>query len=134
MFTDGPEQLIFTPKPNLNKYDKFTVNEGDVVGPIFCSADCNPPCNVTWKYKESNGLKDALSQNGILLLQSINRNVTQIICLSRWKTESVEKDFTLDVQCLYFYAITLNFGFLFKFIVQDIAFRGFLKIFFVCRY
>lgn len=94
----GPEQLIFTPKPNLNKYDKFTVNEGDVVGPIFCSADCNPPCNVTWKYKESNGLKDALSQNGILLLQSINRNVTQIICLSRWKTESVEKDFTLDVQ------------------------------------
>eukprot|EP00105_Crassostrea_gigas_P018388 XP_011436498.1 PREDICTED: uncharacterized protein LOC105334657 isoform X2 [Crassostrea gigas] len=94
----GPEQLIFTPKPNLNKYDKFTVKEGDVVGPIFCSADCNPPCNVTWKYKESNGLKDALSQNGILLLQSINRNVTQIICLSRWKTESVKKDFTLDVQ------------------------------------
>uniref|UniRef100_K1QI22 Ig-like domain-containing protein n=1 Tax=Magallana gigas TaxID=29159 RepID=K1QI22_MAGGI len=95
---NGPEQLIFTPKPNLNKYDKFTVKEGDVVGPIFCSADCNPPCNVTWKYKESNGLKDALSQNGILLLQSINRNVTQIICLSRWKTESVKKDFTLDVQ------------------------------------
>ncbi|XP_052710539.1 hemicentin-1-like [Crassostrea angulata] len=94
----GPEQLIFTPKPNVNKYDKFTVKEGDVVGPIFCSADCNPPCNVTWKYKESNGLKDALSQNGILLLQSINRNVTQIICSSRWKNESVEKDFTLDVQ------------------------------------
>ncbi|XP_052710525.1 uncharacterized protein LOC128184925 [Crassostrea angulata] len=94
----GPEQLIFTPKPNVNKYDKLTVKEGDVVGPIFCSADCNPPCNVTWKYKESNGLKDALSQNGILLLQSINRNVTQIICSSRWKNESVEKDFTLDVQ------------------------------------
>uniref|UniRef100_A0A8W8J2B0 Ig-like domain-containing protein n=1 Tax=Magallana gigas TaxID=29159 RepID=A0A8W8J2B0_MAGGI len=95
---NGPEKLTFTPKPTFDKGYKFTVKEGDEVGPIFCSADCNPPCNVSWKYKESNGLKDALSENGILLLQSVNRNVTQIICLSRWKTESMEKDIALDVQ------------------------------------
>lgn len=94
----GPEELTFIPKPTFDKGYKFTVKEGDEVGPIFCLADCNPPCNFTWKYKESNGLKDALSENGILLLQSVNRNVTQIICLSRWKSESVEKDITLDVQ------------------------------------
>lgn len=102
--------LTFTPKPNLDKNDKLTVKEGDVVGPIFCSADCNPPCNVTWRYKDSNRLRDALSQNGILLLQSVNRNVTQIICSSRWKNESMEKDILLDVQCLYICIIyNLNF-------------------------
>lgn len=110
MLTDGPEQLTFAPKPTFDKGYEFTVKEGNEVGPIVCSADCYPPCNVTWKYKESNRLRDALSKNGILLLQSVNRNVTQIICLSKWKTESMEKDITLDVQCLYFYAITLNFG------------------------
>lgn len=94
----GPEQLTFAPKPTFDKGYEFTVKEGNEVGPIVCSADCYPPCNVTWKYKESNRLRDALSKNGILLLQSVNRNVTQIICLSRWKTESVKKDFTLDVQ------------------------------------
>lgn len=54
-----------------------------------------------------------MSENGILLLQSVNRNVTQIICLSRWKTESVEKDITLDVQCLYFCALCRILVFLF---------------------
>lgn len=92
-----PRTTHFRTKLKLNKYDKFTVKEGEMVGPIFCSADCKPPCNVRWKYKESNGLKDTLSQNGILLLRSVNRNIIQITCSSRWKNESVEKDISLDI-------------------------------------
>lgn len=84
-----------------------------MVGPIFCSADCNPPCNVRWKYKESNGLKDTLSQNGILLLRSVNRNITQITCSSWWKNESVEKHISLNVCNFVHNFLTLIFIFTF---------------------
>uniref|UniRef100_A0A8W8J6F4 Ig-like domain-containing protein n=1 Tax=Magallana gigas TaxID=29159 RepID=A0A8W8J6F4_MAGGI len=104
----GPEKLTLTPKPKLDENDKFTVLEGDIVGPILCSADCNPPCNVTWKYKDSNGQRDALSQKGILLLRNVNRSNTQITCLSRWKNVSMKKDISLDVQYVDVPAVYLN--------------------------
>lgn len=111
LLTNGPEKLTLTPKPKLDENDKFTVLEGDIVGPILCSADCNPPCNVTWKYKDSNGQRDALSQKGILLLRNVNRSNTQVTCLSRWKNVSMKKDISLDVQCLYICTYIYKFKF-----------------------
>lgn len=35
LFTDGPEQLTLTRMPKLDSYNKFTVMEGNLVGPIF---------------------------------------------------------------------------------------------------
>lgn len=104
----GPAQLTLTPKPKLDNNDRVTVKEGDIVGPIFCSADCYPPCNITWKYKDSDKFRDASSQNGILLLQSVHRNITQITCLSRWKDESMEKDISLYVQYVDSPVVYLN--------------------------
>ncbi|XP_061180582.1 uncharacterized protein LOC133189191 [Saccostrea echinata] len=48
----GPESIIITPKP-LN--DTITLKDGDPFGPYNCSADCNPPCTLQWKYKHPSG-------------------------------------------------------------------------------
>lgn len=50
---DGPLKIILTPQPKLNRFYTLTIREGQTIGPYQCKVDCNPPCNKTWKYKET---------------------------------------------------------------------------------
>ncbi|XP_062602475.1 carcinoembryonic antigen-related cell adhesion molecule 5-like isoform X8 [Saccostrea cucullata] len=48
----GPETVLVTPEP---PNDELNIHDGDTFGPYNCSADCNPPCSVQWKYKDPLG-------------------------------------------------------------------------------
>ena len=37
----------------MNFKGKLAVKEGESIGPYTCTADCNPPCDISWKYKDS---------------------------------------------------------------------------------
>ncbi|XP_078329236.1 uncharacterized protein LOC111112451 [Crassostrea virginica] len=49
-----PDMLSIKPEPQLLN-GKLTVTEGETIGPYHCSADCNPPCSITWEYKDTDG-------------------------------------------------------------------------------
>ncbi|XP_062595951.1 uncharacterized protein LOC134257340 isoform X2 [Saccostrea cucullata] len=58
----GPESVSITPKPLRNT---ITIKDGDLLGPYNCSADCNPPCTVQWKYKLPEGDLKNVTHYGI---------------------------------------------------------------------
>lgn len=97
---DGPEKLILTPQPTLNRFNTLTIKEGATIGPYQCKVDCNPPCDTTWKYKDSAGSIHVLSKEGMLEQQRLKRNVSLFLCEARWRNDTVmNKSITLDVQC-----------------------------------
>lgn len=98
--SDNPEELKVTPKPILNLNNKLTVIEGETIGPFNCTADCNPPCNISWKYQDSN----APMVKGIFFGRILDRNIQSLLCVAR-SNQNFEKTFAinLDVQCKYFY-------------------------------
>lgn len=68
---------LFTNGPELDKNNKFTVKESDVVGQIFCSDDCNPSFDVRLKYSKRCPHKMGY------YYYNVNSNITQIMCSSR---------------------------------------------------
>lgn len=99
---DGPEQLILTPQPTLNRFNTLTIKEGETIGPYQCKADCNPPCDTTWKYMNSTGSLHVLLNDGMLVQQRVKRNVSLILCEATWGIDTViNKSITLDVQCKF---------------------------------
>lgn len=105
---DGPEQLILTPQPTLNRFNTLTIKEGETIGPYQCKADCNPPCDTTWKYMNSTGSLHVLLNDGMLVQQRVKRNVSLIICEAKWGIDTViNKSITLDVQCKFFWFVVL---------------------------
>lgn len=99
---DGPEQLILTPQPTLNRFNTLTIKEGETIGPYQCQADCNPPCDTTWKYMNSTGSLHVLLNDGMLVQQRVKRNVSLILCEAKWGIDTViNKSITLDVQCKF---------------------------------
>nr|XP_022311879.1 carcinoembryonic antigen-related cell adhesion molecule 6-like [Crassostrea virginica] len=98
-----PDNLNILPQPLLNSNDKLAVKEGETIGPYTCTADCNPPCNITWKYKDSTsgGYFDVAS-TGSLDSQIVNRSIALYRCIAKYPPD---KDFkkiesiNLDVLC-----------------------------------
>lgn len=103
IFTDGPDRIIITPEPVLNVNGNLTVREGDAIGPFFCTADCNPQCNITWKEKDPDGFSDALSEMRTLMQQVVQRNMQLFRCIANWKDKMFQQSIQLDVQCKYFF-------------------------------
>lgn len=96
----GPEKLILTPQPTLNRFNTLTIKEGATIGPYQCKVDCNPPCDTTWKYKDSTGSIHTLPKE-IMLLQQVTRNISLFLCEAKWGTDTViNKSITLKVQYL----------------------------------
>jgi hypothetical protein len=62
--TDGPTSVIISPPDQT-----ISLKDGDYIGPYHCSADCNPPCTIQWKYKLSNGTFLDAKSNGLTLLR-----------------------------------------------------------------
>lgn len=102
-FVDGPEKLNITPQPSLHKYDRIKVRSGDFVGPFSCSADCNPPCNITWQVKDSTGFRDVLSETGTLF-QQVEIYMEMFCCVAKWVDDTTTNEIIkLDVQCRYLF-------------------------------
>eukprot|EP00105_Crassostrea_gigas_P006932 XP_011421012.1 PREDICTED: uncharacterized protein LOC105323640 [Crassostrea gigas] len=96
----GPDILIITPQPTLNINDKLTVREGETIGPFVCTADCNPPCNITWRVKTSDGFSDARSEMGTLMQQVVQRDMRLFRCQANRGNKTSKQGFELDVQYL----------------------------------
>nr|XP_022306466.1 uncharacterized protein LOC111112893 [Crassostrea virginica] len=84
-----PDKLTILPEPLLNSDDKLAVKEGETIGPYTCTADCNPPCDITWKYKDSTsgGFFDVAS-TGSLDSQIANRSIGLYRCISKFLPDS----------------------------------------------
>ena len=104
MFVDEPGTLSISGKPDIIN-GKLTVKEGETVGPYNCSADCNPPCEIKWRYKDiGDKVNDVSSSGHELSILKVNRNISLLRCIAIYmnKTDNKKKhNITLDVQCQY---------------------------------
>eukprot|EP00105_Crassostrea_gigas_P021864 XP_011441165.1 PREDICTED: uncharacterized protein LOC105337926 [Crassostrea gigas] len=94
----GPDRLTITPEPILNINGKLTVREGETIGPYVCTADCNPPCNMTWKIKTSDGFSDGRSMMGTFLKQAVQKNMLLFRCIAHWGENTLKRGFQLDIK------------------------------------
>ena len=95
VITDGPGSVNINPQLPANQ--TLYVRDGDYVGPYNCSADCNPPCVIQWKYKLSNGtFRDAESEGGTLTQQQVFRDKALFQCVV---TSSFNKTLQTTVIC-----------------------------------
>ena len=92
-FVDTSDKLTISPRPSQNLYNKLLVKEGETIGPYTCTADCNPPCDIMWKYKDSTtgGFCDVAS-TGLLDSQIVNRSIALYRCIAQY---SPDKDFKI---------------------------------------
>ncbi|XP_078329233.1 uncharacterized protein LOC111113634 isoform X1 [Crassostrea virginica] len=104
-----PKMLSISPEPNLDK-GRLTVNEGETIGPFKCSADCNPPCSIIWKYKDTNGtLHDAFSNGQVLSVLIVNRSISLLLCEAIYEHNHRQKwNISLDVQYLDNPVVSVN--------------------------
>ncbi|XP_062593256.1 uncharacterized protein LOC134254741 [Saccostrea cucullata] len=58
----GPDLEDMNISPPIS--DNITLHENDIFGPYVCAVDCNPPCNVQWKYMESLGKYISITTKG----------------------------------------------------------------------
>eukprot|EP00105_Crassostrea_gigas_P016912 XP_011434486.1 PREDICTED: hemicentin-1 [Crassostrea gigas] len=96
----GPDRTKITPEPVLNINDKLTVREGETIGPFVCTADCNPPCNVTWRVQGTDGFSDARSEMGTLLQHAVQRDMQLLRCVADRGEKTLKQSIQLDVQYL----------------------------------
>ena len=103
MFVDKPDMLSIKPEPQLLN-GKLTVTEGETIGPYNCSSDCNPPCSITWKYKDTDStIHDASSSGHELSILKVNRNISLLRCMAVYEQRDREiRNIELDIQCKYF--------------------------------
>ncbi|XP_076105772.1 nephrin-like [Mytilus galloprovincialis] len=67
----GPENVV--PEPG---YTHFNVTEGTLLGPINCTATCNPECTYVWKHEEKVGRFNRYLSMQPLTIPDIKRNQT----------------------------------------------------------
>ncbi|XP_061170399.1 uncharacterized protein LOC133179722 [Saccostrea echinata] len=99
---DGPESVMITPKPGN---DTITIKDGKPLGPYNCSAHCNPPCTLQWKYKHPSGdfVNDTsydISSLPLPMLNADRTRMTLIRCVAINRVGSANKDIKLKI--LYF--------------------------------
>ena len=94
--------MLINPVPKVDN-GKLTVKEGETIGPYNCSADCNPPCDVKWRYIDTAGkIQDALSPH------IATRNITEFRCVAIYMhDENYTERYTIDlnVQCKYHFTV-----------------------------
>nr|XP_022311307.1 uncharacterized protein LOC111116599 [Crassostrea virginica] len=101
-----PDKLKILPEPQ----PKLTVKEGETIGPYTCTADCNPPCDITWKYKDStsDGFFDVAS-TGLLDSQIVNRSIALYRCIAKYQSVmDVKESIKLDVLYLDEPLVSIN--------------------------
>ena len=102
-FVDTSDNLTISPRPSQNLYNKLLVKEGETIGPYTCTADCNPPCYISWKYKDStSGGYFDIASTGSLDGQIVNRSIALYRCIAKYPPDKDFKEIesiNLDVLC-----------------------------------
>ncbi|XP_078329740.1 uncharacterized protein LOC111116774 isoform X2 [Crassostrea virginica] len=98
-----PDTLTVSPRPPFNLNNKVSVKEGESIGPYTCTADCNPPCDISWKYKDvTNGKFFDVASTALLDSHILNRSIVLFRCLAKY---SLDNDFkiikNIDLDVLY---------------------------------
>ena len=95
--------MLINPEPKVEN-GKLTVKEGETIGPYNCSADCNPPCKIKWRYNDTAGNIQDVSppSKAALSPQIVTRNITDFRCVAKYQENDRER-YTIDfnVQCKY---------------------------------
>ncbi|XP_061180583.1 immunoglobulin superfamily member 10-like [Saccostrea echinata] len=109
----GPEIVKITPLRPTDDGGRLKIKEGDTFGPYNCSADCNPPCTLQWKYKNTSGhFVDAPRSDfssTTLLEQKANRSkMTQIQCIAKNSEGRNEQNIVLNILYILKPKILLN--------------------------
>ncbi|XP_052059599.1 uncharacterized protein LOC127700216 [Mytilus californianus] len=73
---DGPDIVVLKPE-----YTAINVTEGTILGPIHCTADCNPKCIFNWIFSTSRHFELVHSYQ-ILTVADIKKNQTGTYCCS----------------------------------------------------
>lgn len=91
---------MFEPNPSIQKKQLITIRDGEAIGPYQCIVDCNPPCNITWEYMDTNGYRRSIPQSRNMLQQHVNRKIKSFFCVAEWKSQPIkEKKIIIDVKC-----------------------------------
>ncbi|CAC5424009.1 unnamed protein product [Mytilus coruscus] len=69
----GPDKVDLTPE-----YTAKNVTEGTSLGPIICTASCNPECKFQWKLKTTGKFEDLHTNKNNLTVIDITRNQSGI--------------------------------------------------------
>lgn len=96
---DGPENVV--PEPG---YTHFNVTEGTLLGPINCTATCNPECTYIWKHEEKVGRFNRYLSMQPLTIPDIKRNQTgNFRCRIDYPYANTYErtDITVNVQCKF---------------------------------
>ncbi|XP_062588799.1 pregnancy-specific beta-1-glycoprotein 2-like [Saccostrea cucullata] len=106
----GPESLKITPN---QQNDDLSLFDGETFGPYTCSADCNPPCTVQWKYKHpAGGFRDATPNRTSAVNLPVQTAKKTSMALIRCVVTGIEgrktSDITLNIYCKYNYNNVLN--------------------------
>ena len=102
VFVDKPDNISIDPELKLNN-GRLTVKEGETIGPYNCSADCNPPCEIKWRYKDIDTIVHDASSNGHeLSIQRVNRSISLLRCVAIYEKKNRTRDIELDIQCKCF--------------------------------
>nr|XP_022306465.1 uncharacterized protein LOC111112892 [Crassostrea virginica] len=97
-----PDKLTIFPKPRLNINDMLAVKEGKTIGPYTCTADCNPPCDISWKYKNSSGGFFDVASTGFLIGHIVNRSIAVFRCIAKYSPDNnFKKIESINLDVLY---------------------------------
>ncbi|KAK3095758.1 hypothetical protein FSP39_018669 [Pinctada imbricata] len=92
----GPREVVLSPNNSTTNLE-----EGQNLGPITCSADCNPTCTIQWKFNATVGdgrFVDQTTQNDELEIVNVRRSMAGVYrCLVRNKVGYNRKDVSLNV-------------------------------------
>lgn len=95
---DGPDGIKF----DSLQTDLVIEKEGATVGPYQCIVDCNPPCEIAWKRRNSSGHIDVISNKSDMPRQQLKKDMTSLICEVKWNSQTPkQKTIKLNVQCKY---------------------------------
>nr|XP_022304398.1 uncharacterized protein LOC111111611 isoform X2 [Crassostrea virginica] len=96
-----PDNLNILPQPLLNSNDKLAVKEGETIGPYTCTADCNPPCDMTWNAFSTSGFFAAAS-TGLLDSHIVNRSIALYRCIAQYPPDKEFKEYkSIKLYVLY---------------------------------
>ena len=88
------------------------MKEGESIGPYTCTADCNPPCDISWKHKDvTNGKFFDVASTALLDSHILNRSIVLFRCLAKYSLDNdfkIIKNIDLDVLCKYINSYCLN--------------------------
>nr|XP_022307624.1 uncharacterized protein LOC111113625 [Crassostrea virginica] len=95
------DKVLINPMSTVDN-GKLTVKEGETIGPYNCSADCNPPCKIKWRYNDTAGNIQDVSppSKAALSPQIVTRNISDFRCVAIYNENDRER-YIIDLNVQY---------------------------------